>query len=31
LREAKAGEIAFLDALPKSAAQILLQNSEFHS
>ena len=31
LRQAEAGEVAFLDALPKSIPQIVLQNSEFHN
>ena len=31
LRQAEAGEIAFLDALPKRVAQIFLQHPEFHS
>jgi hypothetical protein len=31
LSQTEAGEIAFLDALPKSIAEIVLQNSEFHS
>jgi hypothetical protein len=30
LREPEAGEVAFLDALPKRFAQIILQDSEFH-
>ena len=31
LREAKSGQIAFINALPKSIAEIVLQHSEFHS
>lgn len=31
LGQTEAGEIAFLDTLPKSIAEIVLQNSEFHS
>lgn len=30
LGQAKAGKIAFLNALPESIAKILLQNAEFH-
>jgi hypothetical protein len=31
LGQPEAGEIAFLDTLPKSIAEIVLQNSEFHA
>lgn len=31
LGETEAGEIAFLDAFPESIAEIILQNSEFHT
>ena len=31
LRQTEAGEIAFLNALPKSVAEVVLQNAEFHS
>ena len=31
LGQPEAGEIAFLDTLPKSVAEIVLQNSEFHA
>lgn len=30
LSQTEAGEIAFLDAFPKSIAEIVLQDSEFH-
>jgi hypothetical protein len=31
LRQTEAGEITFLDAFPKSVAEVILQNAEFHS
>jgi hypothetical protein len=31
LRETEAGEVAFVNALPKSIAEVILQHSEFHS
>jgi hypothetical protein len=31
LRQTEAGEVAFINALPKSVAKIILQDSEFHS
>ena len=31
LGQTEAGEIAFLDTLPKSIAEIVLQDSEFHA
>src|ERR1700733_14755623 len=31
LRQTEAGQIAFLDALPEGIAEVVLQDSEFHS